>query len=897
LFFWNNLTLASDTFYRQNMFNNQFFVHIVLFLALSGFNLQVSAQPESLPGIYEFKFAPPVLENLLKSTTSDYRILIKKVNNSDKWIERNLSGIEHHRKAFENVIYLYNIDLGNLLFLSKNDTVLFIDIASRKAQEEKILDSLDLSVNSINKLHKEYPEIKGKSMVLSIKERPFDTLDVDFYKRVLFKSKITNDLSAHATSMATIAAGAGNSGIKGLGVAPEAFIVSASYEDLSPENSVTLLNEEVSVQNHSYGVGEIENYYGIESQLYDLQTLEIPHLLHVFSSGNIGNKTPETDIFKGIEGHANLTGQFKSSKNSICVGSVNKYVEENNFSCKGPTADGRLKPEVVAFGANGTSDAAALVSGVSVLLQNAYYSRHRQLPPSELIKSALINSTCDIGNKGPDYATGYGSINAFEAIKMITDTNFYIGSISSNDKVEYQLEVPENTDMLKVTLVWKDPAGLPGARKVLINDLDLQISHIQSSETYLPWVLSSFPDIDSLKSQAVRKKDTLNNVEQITIDQLHPGSYRIIVQASNNIDNQQYCLTYNLQSFNSEWIYPLSTNKLLAGEDILLRWGWTDQPGIGILEYKKVNDSSWQTIQENTDLQKGSYKWLLPKINSQIQFRIRTPDKAIVSDTILLSEAVLPKVGFNCDDELMLYWANIKSANSYNLWQLGNEALKKKTNLTDTVIVLKKDEINTKHYAISAVFNNFEGLRGNSLNYENQSINCYIKSFYPLFKVTHQKAQLQLELASTYDLKAISLQRLDNNTFNYISTLSPLDGPNITFEDNQPKKNSNTYRICIEKNDGKIMFSHEEIIFYNKPEEIFVYPNPVMASGFLNIINNDNKSDINIYNMSGQLVRRYKNIQGSIKSIDISQVKSGFYILENISSTGKICRKKIVVVR
>jgi hypothetical protein len=36
---------------------------------------------------------------------------------------------------------------------------------------------------------------------------------------------------------------------------------------------------------------------------------------------------------------------------------------------KGPAFDGRIKPEMVAFGIDGSSGAAALVSGVAILLQ------------------------------------------------------------------------------------------------------------------------------------------------------------------------------------------------------------------------------------------------------------------------------------------------------------------------------------------------------------------------------------------------------------------------------------------------------------------------------------------------------------------------------------------------
>ncbi len=69
------------------------------------------------------------------------------------------------------------------------------------------------------------------------------------------------------------------------------------------------------------------------------------------------------------------------SKNTLSVGAVDSQGKVSPLSSRGPAYDGRIKPELVAYGEGGTSEAAALVSGVSLLLQQAYREQQNHLPP------------------------------------------------------------------------------------------------------------------------------------------------------------------------------------------------------------------------------------------------------------------------------------------------------------------------------------------------------------------------------------------------------------------------------------------------------------------------------------------------------------------------------------
>ena len=99
-----------------------------------------------------------------------------------------------------------------------------------------------------------------------------------------------------------------------------------------------------------------------------------------------------------------------------------------NSSSRGPTADGRIKPDVVAPGqwivaanirggdylrVNGTSFASPMVSGVCALLLQA----HPNWSPAE-VREALQRSAIDLGEAGPDTAYGWGMVDALGASGM-----------------------------------------------------------------------------------------------------------------------------------------------------------------------------------------------------------------------------------------------------------------------------------------------------------------------------------------------------------------------------------------------------------------------------------------------------------------------------------------------
>ena len=149
------------------------------------------------------------------------------------------------------------------------------------------------------------------------------------------------------------------------------------------------------------------------------------------------------------------------------------------FSSRGPTADGRIKPDVCAPGQSitsaransstgyitysGTSMAAPFAAGVAALMLDA----NNAMTPAQ-VKSAMMGTAQDWSGTGSDNETGAGRLQAYEAIKRagsFTGTgpllpshfmsNASLGSTGSQDR--WSLHVSSTSSPLAITVV------IPGA--------------------------------------------------------------------------------------------------------------------------------------------------------------------------------------------------------------------------------------------------------------------------------------------------------------------------------------------------------------------------------------------------------------------------------------------------
>ena len=325
-----------------------------------------------------WKYSPNLLN---MSDNKTYVFLVKtKLPNQLKALIKENTTIETTKIL--NNLFILKASLEDIeKRIAPANHVYYIGLESMYPKTESKIAELDLSVNGINRIHHQYISLTNADQTISVKDHMFDENDLDLAGKKVTSPTASDTIDPHATAMATIIAGAGNTSSHGKGVAFKSKITSSYFRNLLPDTFSHLSNLGVSVQNHSYGT-KIENFYGSVAEAYDEFCYSHPEFLHLFSSGNTGDSVSQNGYYQNIIGYANITGNYKMSKNTLCIGAMDFNDKTATFSSKGPAHDGRIKPELVAYSYIGTSNSTALISGLGMLLQQQYKNQFGHLPLS-----------------------------------------------------------------------------------------------------------------------------------------------------------------------------------------------------------------------------------------------------------------------------------------------------------------------------------------------------------------------------------------------------------------------------------------------------------------------------------------------------------------------------------
>jgi hypothetical protein len=811
------------------------------------------------------------------------RVLVKNKSEFFRWMKVQFPTVKIEEEKLSNVYRISINRLSDVEKLAQSPSVEFIDRGDRIPTEEKALGLFDLTLNNILAGQKLY-HLTGEALVASIKEKPFDHLDIDLKNRVVMNAQFDEPSTLHATSMATIIAGAGNSEPSGMGVAPGAEVTTSDFLQLLPDDGSALVNLGVSVQNHSYGVG-VENYYGIESSAYDDHCNNFSSIMHVFSSGNEGDK-PGVGIYSAISGFANLTGQFKVSKNILTVGSADILGNVVLKSSRGPAFDGRVKPELIAYGDAGSSDAAAVVSGVTLLIQQKYRDQVGTLPPSSLVKAVLMNSADDAGRPQVDFETGFGNADALGAVKTIDLQNFITEEISASEEKVFNMSVPLNSNKLKVTLVWNDKTASANAIVALINDLNLEVRHVASGIRWKPWVLSHYPHRDSLLLPAKRKEDHINNVEQVAIDFPESGEYEIIVRGFNIPQGaQEFSIAYETES-GFEWTNPIDGNSFSANRSNFVRWRWSDAQATGKLEYKSVDNTNWIEISSSINLSNPYHQWVTPDSTLHVQLRMTVGSTTYESEIFTIVKPIALKVGYNCDDEVLLMWPRQQEVDQYQLFRVGDKYLEPFLLTADTFAVLNSEDKAIFHYAVSPIIGGMTGQHGTTIDYTNTGTECYFINFLPRQYLVTDDVSFDLTIGTTYKLESVIFERLTNNGPIEIQHVSPTS-ITMLLQDSNPDPGLNRYRVRLENNNlESVYISEYEEIFYVRNQDLIIFPNPVASGELLNIVVGDlGTVRLRVYDAMGRLMKDITD-EGTIKTLDTTSLIKGAYLVEVVKTNG-----------
>jgi len=821
-----------------------------------------------------WKASDRLIKVLAKSTKKDDSILVrlsfKNINalpgSTKKLSIKSIDDIN-------NMIMLYILPADLMLILEQDD-VLYADVLP-VAKEEVVINGLDLGLNQISNAHSLFPGIDGTGINVSFKEGMYDATDLDLLGKTLPGANIGKTPTSHATIMATLALGNGNSFIRGFGAAPKSKLAYSDFSNLMPDLVTDLNRLQIKVQNHSYGT-DIDNDYGIEAAAYDKQIFETDTLIHVFSAGNKGTATPSVGFYQGITARANLTGNFKQAKNLLVIGGINRENISENLSSKGPAYDGRVKPELVALGEDGTSGSAAITSGSIALLEQFYQQKYKKAASASLIRATVINSADDLGTPQLDFLYGYGKLNIAQSLKTLDENRVSLYEVAKNQDLLIPLAIPANVAEVKLTITWNDPPAVVNAAQSLVNGLDLSLENPAGNLT-LPWVLSSFPHLDSLSKPAVRKADVINTIQQVSLDNPSAGAYKIHVKGNRIAqgNSQRFAMAYRYTLKNTfSFINPEKNEQFFANEQNYIRWENTYTSKTGNLSVSYDGGTTWKPIASGIDLSKGFYHWDTPDLFAKAMIKMEVEGNVILSQSFTISSPRALKVGYVCKDGAVLNWNPQPGAKDYTLYNIVDNSLSPVLTLTDTIVKLDASKINSKYFAIAANGVDFTGLKSYTIDYTQQGIACYVKNLSA--SVSEDKVKLDLSIGSTLDLKNIIWEKQTGvNTYTVLQQTQPVQNQlDYTIFDDKPKAGIQFYRVTFETANGRVQSDLVSVVFL-KENEFSFFPNPV--ADYLTILSGSFEDySLSIFNILGQKV--FEEKATSSNKFALNALSTGVYV-------------------
>ena len=306
--------------------------------------------------------------------------------------------------------------------------------------------------------------------------------------------------------------------------------------------------------------------YTPTSATWDQTMWDYPYDIEFFAAGNDGGSS------------ATLCTDEQTAKNITTIGNVNDVTRDTignftgggsivNSSSRGPTFDGRIKPDLCGNGYmvksttlnggnatyTGTSMATPNAAGTTALLID-YYGKcfPGHFLRSSSLRALLINTADDMGTAGPDYTYGWGVINVLKAagiVKRYADfpaTRVVVeDSVSSNGTFTANYTY-EGSGPIRATLAWIDPAGTgqyawnADHSAALVNNLNLRLIS-QGGTTYYPFVMpfvtgngtTTAFDASLYLTPAKTGDNTTDNVEQVYIASPPAGNYTLQITVGN----------------------------------------------------------------------------------------------------------------------------------------------------------------------------------------------------------------------------------------------------------------------------------------------------------------------------------------------------------------------------
>jgi uncharacterized membrane protein len=413
-------------------------------------------------------------------------------------------------------------------------------------------------------------DLDGSGQIVAVADSGLDEDHGDFGTRVVGNNDVIGDgstadkHSGHGTHVSCTVLGDGAQGGYA-GVAPEADLFFQAMENDNTGNFQSpslnyLLNSAYSAgartHTNSWGSSSSSDHGKYTSSAEDVDDRANYYdryyngrdgLTILFAAGNDGPNT-------------GTVGAPATAKNTISVGNhQNRYSGAPDTimsgSSRGPTDDGRIKPDLIAPGGyvrscraqeatdtgsstwsstyyleyTGTSMATPNAAGAAAMIREYLEEiAQRPSPQGALVKALMVLGATDVGSRDvPNDNEGWGKVNLRETLAPTSGQGIWVDDRSvlsgSGNSKSYTFNITQSTGGLKTVLTWSDERGSTFSSNQLVNNLDLELTS-PSGVVYLG------NDFANGRSTTGGNSDSVNNLEVVLLDSPETGVWTVKVK-------------------------------------------------------------------------------------------------------------------------------------------------------------------------------------------------------------------------------------------------------------------------------------------------------------------------------------------------------------------------------
>lgn len=412
-------------------------------------------------------------------------------------------------------------------------------------------------------------DLDGSGQLVAVADAGLDEDHGDFGNRVVGSYDVIGDgstadmHSGHGTHVACSVLGDGyRGGYRGVAKAADLYFQAMENDNTGNFQSPSLnyllntaYNANARIHTNSWGssAASEQGQYNSETEdvddranYYDKYYASREGLTVLFAAGNDGPGTGTVSppaTAKNVISVGNHQNRYGGAPDTVWSG-----------SSRGPTEDGRIKPDLVAPGAyvrscraqeaadtgtstwsnthyleyTGTSMATPNAAGAATLIREYLMEiALRPSPQGALIKALMVLGAEDIGGRDvPNDDEGWGRVNLRNTLAppggqgIWVDDRSYLSRTGASKT--YSFNITQSTGALKAVLSWSDERGSRFSTAQLVNDLDLVVEAPDGTE----YLGNDFANGRSVTGGA---RDTVNNLEVVLIDNAQQGIWTVTV--------------------------------------------------------------------------------------------------------------------------------------------------------------------------------------------------------------------------------------------------------------------------------------------------------------------------------------------------------------------------------